>query len=1254
MKHWRRVVVVLAVLVAVAASIVFFVLGTERGAHFAFDRIVAATDGKLSFGAVSGTLPAPLTLTDVRYRDPAAGIDLAIDRVVVDLGATALLSRRAVIQSLDADGVVLALTSVPDDDAKSSPWTPPLDLVVERARIGDITVVRDGEPLPRLDRIEVAGSWTNEGIEVRRFEARGPDGRVDLSGRFDAALGHRGSAKGTFAWRIDDRDWAGTLAATSDGRTARADVVLRQPLAARVELVMEPAAEALPWRATIAAPPFDPAVLGLGECAPDDAPCEPPRLKSLAATIQGSGDRTRFALGGEVVLNAHRVRVERFEGRIADDDVLHLAAVRLSSPEAPGALDASGTISYGADPPTASLDLAWRDVTIPADLAGRELATHGSAHVEGHAADYAVTGDFAIGEPGRVADVVLALRGDAAGATIESLRIAQGAAGLVGRGTLAYEPLAWTLVASADDFDPSPFAPAWPGSLDFELETEGRRDDSGVTATIRIEALSGTLRERAIAGDADLRIAPGFALDGRATLRAGDSRIDLEGRSAATADVVARLDIASLGDLLPGAAGRVEGQVRARGTWPALAIDAELEGRELFHDGRRARAASLAATIEDLEARRGRIVLIAQDVAVAGTTFDTLAFEADGDAASHTVRLDLAGARGTVALALAGGVADTGWRGRIETLALAPRDAPALALEAPAELAFVDGALAISESCFRVDEPGTTGTPPRLCLASERATDGAIAARYRVERVPLALLVGLASPGAPLRTEGVLDGSGEFSRDPGGAWRGTGTLASAAGVVAYPDTSERPLVSYTNLTAEAALAPGSMRLDASAALDEGGSFEARIGATDGALSGTVSLELASLRFIELLTPEIATPEGRLVARYAVSGTTAAPVLDGTLELSAFSAELPTVGLELSEGRATLRSTGDDRYVLEGAFQSGAGTLHLRGEGGLGAEAPLRVTVRGTNIQAVDIPGVNVVASPALVLTRRDGTLRLGGRIVVPEASINLARLPGGGPAKASPDVVVVDEPETAEARDALPLVTDVTIELGDRVEVRGHGLDGEVAGRLRVRERPGRAATGTGQIRISGTYRAYGQNLTIERGRLLFAQSPLDNPALDIRAVRKLRDVTPGLRVAGTAREPVLTVFSDPTMEQGNALSYLVTGRPLRSLSGEDGDTVGMAARALGTATGDLLAKRIGAKLGVDDIGVAESDALGGAAFTVGKYLSPRLYVSYGVGVFDPGTVVTLRYQLTEVWELEASSGTVENRAGVNYRYERD
>jgi translocation and assembly module TamB len=125
-------------------------------------------------------------------------------------------------------------------------------------------------------------------------------------------------------------------------------------------------------------------------------------------------------------------------------------------------------------------------------------------------------------------------------------------------------------------------------------------------------------------------------------------------------------------------------------------------------------------------------------------------------------------------------------------------------------------------------------------------------------------------------------------------------------------------------------------------------------------------------------------------------------------------------------------------------------------------------------------------------------------------------------------------------------------------------------------------------------------------------------------------------------------------MEQSDALSYLVTGKPLSQVKGGEGNMVGAAAQALGSAAGDLLAKSVGSKIGVDDIGVSNNDALGGtSAFTVGKYLSPRLYLSYGVGLFDPGQVITLRYILSHRWNFEAQNATEFSRASLNYRLER-
>ncbi len=269
-----------------------------------------------------------------------------------------------------------------------------------------------------------------------------------------------------------------------------------------------------------------------------------------------------------------------------------------------------------------------------------------------------------------------------------------------------------------------------------------------------------------------------------------------------------------------------------------------------------------------------------------------------------------------------------------------------------------------------------------------------------------------------------------------------------------------------------------------------------------------------------------------------------------------------------------------------------------------------MALRGERFLAADIPGAKVVISPDLKLERSAERTLLTGRVRLPSADINLQRLPRGNRAPtASDDVVIVDDAaDMARRAQSAPLQASITIELGDQVKLTGYGLDATVAGQLEVRERPGEPTTGAGEIRVAGTYKAYGQDLTIRQGQLLYAATPLDNPNLSITAVRVVDVITAGFRVTGTAQSPQLAVFSDPSMGQSQALAYIVTGKSLDEIgqgSGSESDALRSAAQSLGSAAGGLLAKNLGKRLGVDEVGVKESAALGGSALTVGQYLSP-------------------------------------------------
>src|SRR5690606_30467827 len=242
---------------------------------------------------------------------------------------------------------------------------------------------------------------------------------------------------------------------------------------------------------------------------------------------------------------------------------------------------------------------------------------------------------------------------------------------------------------------------------------------------------------------------------------------------------------------------------------------------------------------------------------------------------------------------------------------------------------------------------------------------------------------------------------------------------------------------------------------------------------------------------------VVTPQGRLRAELALSGTRAEPQLAGAAELLDFSAELPALGIAPSDGHARIDLSTPQSARVEFGFRSEG---ELRGHGQLdwseAAAAPLQLEIEGEQVLLSNTAQIELRASPQLSLSRNGDLLRLRGRVDVPRAQIRLDRFEGS--VQPSADVVVLDPAQRGEAAAAAQRIdADVRLALGDDVRLQGFGLNGRVVGELRVRERPGRATSASGSLNVTGRYKAYGQDLDITCGRLSFAQSPPDNPGLD-------------------------------------------------------------------------------------------------------------------------------------------------------------
>ena len=217
--------------------------------------------------------------------------------------------------------------------------------------------------------------------------------------------------------------------------------------------------------------------------------------------------------------------------------------------------------------------------------------------------------------------------------------------------------------------------------------------------------------------------------------------------------------------------------------------------------------------------------------------------------------------------------------------------------------------------------------------------------------------------------------------------------------------------------------------------------------------------------------------------------------------------------------------------------------------------------------------------------------------------------------------------------------------LEDLANRSGPDSDFPLAGSLELRHNTtyGQAPRLTGELRtVRGTYKAYGQLLSIDQGVLRF-NGPYDNPALAILAIRPNLQQRVGVQISGTALSPVVRLYAEPDMPDAEKLSWLVLGRSAAN-GGAESAMLQQAALALLGGNGKNLTANLTEALGLDELSVrgAASNADGStssATFTLGKRLSRDFYVSYERSL--TGTLGTLYifYDLSRRVTVRAQTG---------------
>jgi translocation and assembly module TamB len=1254
-------VFILLILVLLIGGVAYLTL-TEAGTQWLLTQVTRAVPGELQVKQIEGRLGEAFTLTGLYYHTP--DFTLEIGHLELAWRPAAFLDTTLWIKRLHLREVTWRQESQKNPSvSKETIVLPevrlPLKVIAESIQIQDLSLQRPKSPPMVIETIAFKGNFDGQSLTVAELGVSTPEGKLRVSG--EVAPHDAYPLEFAIQWMAPIPKLgkvAGVGRVEGDLRQLTLHQEVQTPFQLRLrgrffDLLGQPR-----WVAVLEVP----------EAELRQVSSQWPAVR-LGLDLKGAGGLDQFKIRGSYQLQGPQLG--KLSGQISGEQVAmgHWVLHQLSLEQAQGQgyLAIHGDVALTEDHPRFTLQGQWQDLAWPLMGAAVFSSKEGWVFLDGSTENYhlkvktALAGQEIPASKWRLSGV-----GNTTQFKLEQLQghLLDGI--LSGAGNLRWAPApAWKLKLAGKSLNPGKQWPEWPGKLAFSIDTNGVFQDSGRAMMVNIHALSGSLRSYPVAAQGQIQLQNAIWRITDLKFHSGDSRFLMDGTVSNHLALDWQLISPDLSQLAPAARGNLRAKGRLRGQLKLPELILHLQGKKLAYQDFRVASVTAHVNLDSQGKRPSQLLLKTTDLSVATQVFHSLNIQGEGTPLQHELNLVVKAPERFLNLEVDGSWKEPVWQGEIRKAQLSDFMIGRWEMMSPTPLTLSRGGIDLALWCWQQQAA-------QLCLEGSWQQGKAWQASLNITDFPLAVFTSFLPEKTTL--EGTIMGKAQVQGEAHQLMQaGVRLNASAGRLIQVTPEGQTLIFPHRGLQAKLHLGEekreeGSLQLQLLLAEPSAAPISASLHlppppldltALDQLpLDGRVSMAFGNLAFLETLLPELQAVQGQLRANLDLGGRIAAPRLLGQVVLQEGRAQIPALGLELTEIWLQADAGETGRVIFEGGVQSGQGQLAFNGQARLDPAAgwPASLTVVGERFEAMGTSEVKVLISPQLQITVAKEGIHVEGEVTIPEATLVVKDIERRGGIPVSKDVVIISkEKESAAKTMAMPIYARVRIILGDKVTVQAFGFRGGVAGNLLVTETPRRPTRGSGEIRVvEGQYKAYGQQLDIREGRAIFA-GPIDNPQLDVEAVRKIEndDVVAGVRIRGSANAPVLTLFSEPPMNESDILAYLILGRPLTAASGDEGELLAKAATSLGLASGNFLAQRIGKIFGLEEVGIENTNGrTQSAALMLGKHLSPRLYIGYGIGIFERFNAFRMRYTLSKHWNLQAETG-LESGADLFYTLER-
>ncbi len=427
---------------------------------------------------------------------------------------------------------------------------------------------------------------------------------------------------------------------------------------------------------------------------------------------------------------------------------------------------------------------------------------------------------------------------------------------------------------------------------------------------------------------------------------------------------------------------------------------------------------------------------------------------------------------------------------------------------------------------------------------------------------------------------------------------------------------------------------------------------------DASVEGAAELDVANLGAWGTWVPTGWRLGGQMKTSAVFAGRFGAPEVTGSIQGSALSVRNFLEGVNISEGDVLISLQGSSARIERFNAKGGTGSLSIDGAAALGESPTAQLQLRADRFVLLGRVDRRIVTSGIAQLGFGRDALSVNGGFAIDEGLIDftrsdaptlsddvqVVRAPISGAARGGPVDAVTSN--AADAATPLPTSTisrnvalDLKIALGTKLRLRGRGIETGLRGDLRLTAPGGRLAINGTVAAAGGTYAAYGQKLTIDRGLITF-NGPPENPQLNIEATRPNIDIRVGVQVTGTAQNPRIRLFSEPEVSEVDKLSWLALGRASDGLGGADTALLQTAAVALLAGEGDSITDQFTKAIGLDELTLKQNQGeVRETVISLGKQLSRRWYVGYERGLNATAGSFQLIYRIARSFTLRAQSG---------------